>query len=135
MYLYRAVDSAGNTLDFLLRATRDAQAAKRFFSKTLAAPHTVPPRVITVDKNAAYPKAFNQLQEDGILCWLLGSSVQKNRLSGDSDGGYVLVLGDRYSPRYSPVEKFNSHPVCLSSVEDKHGVRDFILRGEILSKR
>jgi transposase-like protein len=47
MYLYRAVDSAGNTLDCLLSATRDAQAAKRFFSKTLAAPHTVPPRVIT----------------------------------------------------------------------------------------
>src|ERR1700693_1362406 len=65
MYLYRAVDSAGNTLDFLLSATRDAQAAKCFFSKTLAAPHTVPPRVITVDKNAAYPKAFNQLQEEG----------------------------------------------------------------------
>jgi transposase, IS6 family len=67
MYLYRAVDSAGNTLDFLLSATRDAQAAKRFFSKTLAAPHTVAPRVITFDKNAAYPKAFNQLQEEGIL--------------------------------------------------------------------
>jgi IS6 family transposase len=67
MYLYRAVDSVGNTLDFLLSATRDAQAAKRFFSKTLAAPHTVSPRVITVDKNAAYPKAFNQLQEEGIL--------------------------------------------------------------------
>jgi transposase-like protein len=30
MYLYRAVDSAGNTLEFLLRATRDAEAAKRF---------------------------------------------------------------------------------------------------------
>jgi IS6 family transposase len=53
MSLYRAVDSAGNTLDFLLRATRDAQAAKRFFTKTLAAPHPVPPRVTTVDKNAA----------------------------------------------------------------------------------
>jgi transposase-like protein len=34
-YLYRAVDSAGNTLDFLLTAKRDAQAAKRFFRKML----------------------------------------------------------------------------------------------------
>ena len=67
MYLYLAVDSAGDTLDFLLSATRNAQAAKRFFSKTLASPHNVPPRVITVDKNAAYTKAFNQLQEEGIL--------------------------------------------------------------------
>src|SRR6184192_3562124 len=53
MYLYRAVDSQGNTLEFLLSATLDAEAAKRFFSKTLAAPHTSTPRVITVDKNAA----------------------------------------------------------------------------------
>jgi transposase-like protein len=34
---------------------------------SLQAPHTVAPRVITVDKSAAYPKAFNQLQEEGIL--------------------------------------------------------------------
>jgi transposase, IS6 family len=39
-YPYRAVDSQGNTLEFLLTPTRDAQAAKRFFSKALAAPHT-----------------------------------------------------------------------------------------------
>src|SRR5215472_8128650 len=58
LYLYRAVDSAGNTLEFLLSPTRDAAAAKRFFSKALAAAHTCPPRVITVDKNAAYPKAL-----------------------------------------------------------------------------
>jgi len=31
MYLYRAVDSQGNTLEFLLSPRRDAEAAKRFF--------------------------------------------------------------------------------------------------------
>ena len=67
MYLYRAVDAQGNTLEFLLSPTRDADAAKRFFSKTLAAPHTVPPRVMTVDKNAAYPKAFKELKEEGAI--------------------------------------------------------------------
>ena len=30
-YLYRAVDSAGASIDFLLSARRDAAAAKRFF--------------------------------------------------------------------------------------------------------
>ncbi len=66
-YLYRAVDSAGNTLDFLLSAKRDAKAAKRFFRKVLQASHTTPPRVITVDKNGAYPKAFDELQQEGYL--------------------------------------------------------------------
>ena len=67
MYLYRAVDSQGHTLEFRLSPTRDAEAAKGFFSKTLAAPHTTTPRVITVDKNAAYPKAFNELQAEGAI--------------------------------------------------------------------
>ncbi len=39
-YLYRAVDSQGNTLDFLLTAKQDALAAKRVFRKTLKALHT-----------------------------------------------------------------------------------------------
>jgi transposase-like protein len=67
MDLYRAVDSQGNTLEFLLSATRDAEAAKRFFSKALAASHTMTPRVITVDKHAAYPKAFKELKAEGLF--------------------------------------------------------------------
>ena len=61
-YLYRAVDSKGNTLDFLLTAHRDAQAALRFLRKALKAVHTQSPRVINVDKNPAYPKAVEQLK-------------------------------------------------------------------------
>jgi transposase, IS6 family len=89
-YLYRAVDSEGNTLEFLLSPTRDAQAAKRFFLKALhstaastpgahpveeqvaeptaaANPATSAPRVINVDKNAAYPKAIAELKATGVL--------------------------------------------------------------------
>jgi IS6 family transposase len=90
MYLYRAVDSNGQTLEFLLSPTRDAQAAKCFFLKALCStPGSVPqthpieeqarysttaansvrlaPRVINVDKNAAYPKAFAVLKAEGHL--------------------------------------------------------------------
>jgi IS6 family transposase len=67
MYLYRAVDSAGNTLEFLLSATRDTAAAKRFFAKALGAAHTLTPRVITVDNNAAYPKALTELKATGAM--------------------------------------------------------------------
>ena len=66
-YLYRAVDSDGNTIDFLLTAKRDATAAKRFFRKMLKATHTRYPKVITVDKNAAYPKAIDELKAETEL--------------------------------------------------------------------
>lgn len=67
MYLYRAVDSQGNTVEFHLSVTRDAPAAQRFFAKALGASPTVTPRVITVDKNAAYPKAVKHLQTTGVF--------------------------------------------------------------------
>ncbi|GHP01211.1 IS6 family transposase [Reticulibacter mediterranei] len=67
VYLFRAVDTQGNTLDFCFSPTRDAQAAKRFLLKTLAVSHTSSPRVINVDKNAAYPRAFNELKEEGLI--------------------------------------------------------------------
>lgn len=66
-YLYRAVDSAGNTLDFMLSAKRDGKAAARFFRKVLGAKHTQTPRVITVDKNAAYPVTINELKQEKTL--------------------------------------------------------------------
>src|SRR6202161_4877324 len=49
------------------RATGDAEAARRFFRKALAQPHTVNPRTITVDKNPAYPKAVTEMKEDAEL--------------------------------------------------------------------
>src|SRR5215203_4416579 len=66
-YLYRAVDSRGQTIDFRLSAKRDAAAAKRFFRKALGQPHTRNPRTITVDKNAAYPAAVTAMKREGEL--------------------------------------------------------------------
>ena len=62
--MYRAVDSVGNTIEFMLSAKRDAGAAERFFRKALKASHNQEPRVINVDKNAAYPPAVVRLKAD-----------------------------------------------------------------------
>jgi IS6 family transposase len=53
-FLYRAVDSSGQTIDFLLTAKRDTAAAKRFFQRGLASPGNSIPRVINVDKNRSF---------------------------------------------------------------------------------
>lgn len=57
----------GNTLDFMLSAKRDGKAAARFFRKVLKAEHTQSLRVITVDKNAAYPVAMEKLKADETI--------------------------------------------------------------------
>jgi transposase-like protein len=66
-YLYRAVDSTGQTIDFMLSAKRNTKAAKRFFRKMLKAPEHQSPRVINVDQNKAYPPAVEELKEEGVL--------------------------------------------------------------------
>jgi transposase-like protein len=49
VYLYRAVDSSGATIDFLLSAKRDAAAAERFLAKALRGENHPAPRVINTD--------------------------------------------------------------------------------------
>ena len=55
-YLYRAVDKTGQTIDFLLTAQRDEQAAKRFLTKAIRR-HGVPEK-ITIDGSAANEAAI-----------------------------------------------------------------------------
>ena len=67
MYLYRAVDKEGATIDFYLSAHRDQLAAARFLKKALGADHNTIPRVINVDKNPSYPSAVESAKDAGYL--------------------------------------------------------------------
>jgi transposase-like protein len=66
-YLYRAVDSAGNTIEFMLSAKRDISAAKRFFKKMMRADHRRLPFTISTDKHASYPEAFAASIKEKVL--------------------------------------------------------------------
>lgn len=79
-YLYRAVDSLGQTIDFRLSPRRDTAAAKRFFRKALSQPHVVNPLTITVDKNPSYPRAVRQLKRAGEL-WRFSRLRQRKYLN------------------------------------------------------
>jgi transposase-like protein len=80
VYLYRAVDKAGRTVDFLLSKRRDITAAKRFFSR--ATGQHGAPRVITLDGYAASHRAVAKLKEVGILprCVQVRSSKYLNNV-------------------------------------------------------
>jgi transposase-like protein len=61
-YLYRAVDKAGDTIDFMLRAHRDYAAARCFFERAIEL-HGVPEK-ITIDKSGANTAAIEGIRAD-----------------------------------------------------------------------
>jgi putative transposase len=66
-YLYRAVDKAGNTVDFLLRVRRDKAAARAYFEKAIE--QNGEPETVTIDKsgsNLAALQAINAKRETPI---------------------------------------------------------------------
>ncbi len=61
-YLYRAVDKAGNTIDFLFRARRDMPAARRFFEKAIG--QNGLPETVTIDKSGSNLAALNAVNAE-----------------------------------------------------------------------
>ncbi|HZX13943.1 MAG TPA: IS6 family transposase [Thermodesulfobacteriota bacterium] len=62
VYLYRAVDKHGHTVDFFLRAKRDAVAAKAFFRKAFK--ENGRPEKVTVDKSGSNKAALDSFNKD-----------------------------------------------------------------------
>jgi IS6 family transposase len=85
-YLYRAIDSAGNTIDFLLSPKRDLTAAKAFLQSAALQVYARRPRVINVDGHPAYPGAIEGLKQSGKVgrnCRCRRASYLNNILEQD----------------------------------------------------
>ena len=68
MYLYRAVNKQGDTIDFYLSPSRDTESAEHFLSKSLETlKEFQKPKTINTDKNSAYNGAIKNLKEKGEM--------------------------------------------------------------------
>ncbi|NVJ89922.1 MAG: IS6 family transposase [Flavobacteriaceae bacterium] len=56
MYLYRAVDKHGNTVDFLLTRRRQKMSAQKFFNKAIG--NNGKPRIVNIDKSGSNSSAI-----------------------------------------------------------------------------
>lgn len=61
------MDGEGRTIDFLLSATRDAAAARRFFARALGRDAARAPRLVVTDRLASHRTALGGLKREDRL--------------------------------------------------------------------
>jgi putative transposase len=77
-YLYRAVNRAGDTVDFLLTAKRDLPAARRFLERAINLQDV--PESITIDKNGANTAAIERIKADACVDILMRQNKYLNKI-------------------------------------------------------
>jgi putative transposase len=77
-YLFRAVDKAGDTVDFLLTAKRDLGAARRFLKHAINLPDV--PGKITIDKSRAKTAAIESVNADACVDILMRQNKYLNNI-------------------------------------------------------
>ena len=86
VYLYRAVDAQGATVEFFLSLRRNVSAARLFLRKSMNEGRRTPPEQIVVDGNPTYPIALRDLQRSGVMpltCRLRCSHEDNNLIEQD----------------------------------------------------
>jgi transposase-like protein len=112
-YLYRAIDADGNLVDSMLSPTRDMDAARRFFARSLTVVGHAPERV-TTDGHDAYPRAIRETLGEQVIhrC----SQYLNNRIEQDHRG----IKG-----RYRPMRGFGSFASAARFCVAHDEVRDY----------
>jgi transposase-like protein len=119
VYLYRAVDRAGKTVDFRLSSKRDVAAAKAFFAKAIKTQGCAP-NAITLDGYAASHRAVRELRTDGLLpkdTTLRSSKYLNNLIEQDHRN-----IKSRINTMLG-FKRFRNAAVTLSGIELTHRIR------------
>ena len=121
-YLYRAVDKAGATVDFLLRAKRDHAAARAFFERAIDL-HDAPDK-ITIDKSGANTAALASIQADSGLGIIMRQSKYLNNLIEQAHRAVKRITRPMMG-----FKSFWSAKALIAGIETMHMVRKGQLDG------
>jgi transposase-like protein len=120
LYLYRAVDKQGRTIDFLLRPDRGIAAAQAFFRKAVATNGGHGPRKVTLDGHAPSRRALWLLRREALF-WR-HVEVRTNRYLNN-----IIEQDHRaIKRRCSAMHGFKSVPaatIAIAGIELAHRIR------------
>ncbi|QCP55018.1 IS6 family transposase [Trinickia violacea] len=122
-YLYRAVDKAGNTVDFLLRAHRDKAAARRYFEKAID--RNGEPETIPVDKSGANLAALEALNAKRSTPIKVRQNKYLNNIVEQDHRAVKRVIKPMMG-----FKDFRCARIILSGIEIMHIIRKGQMRGD-----
>jgi len=113
VYLYRAVDWSGNTVDYRLSSKRDVAAAKACFRKAIKGQGSGR-RTVTLDGYAASHRAVREMKADGELPaeTKLRSSKYLNNLIEQDHRGVKLRIGPMLG-----FKRFRTAAITIAGIE------------------
>jgi transposase-like protein len=113
VYLYRAVDKEGNTVDFRLSPKRDVAAAKAFFRKALRT-HGRAPISITLDGYAASHRAVREMPNENEV-WK-HTKLRTSKYLNNLIEQYHRGIKSRTSPMLG-FKRFDYAAITIAGVE------------------
>lgn len=118
VYLYRAIDKYGDTIDFLLRAKRDVRAAKAFFKKAIKG--SGQPIKVNIDKSGSNKSALNSInkllsEEDQI-------EIRQNKYLNNMIEGDHRFIKKRTRPMLG-FKSFKSVAKTIAGIELVHMIK------------
>ena len=115
-YLYRAVDRAGDTVDFLLTAKRDLAAARRFLERAINL-HDVPEK-ITIDKSGANPAVIESVKADACVDILMRQNKYLNNIVEQDHRAIKRVTRSMLG-----LKSFLTARIIIAGIETMHMLR------------
>ncbi len=125
VYLYRAVDKEGKTVDFMLSEKRDEPAARAFFEKAIGS-NGLPDKV-TMDKSGANKAGIDTINLHLALMFLLGGLFVQLTVRHIKYLNNIVEQDHRFIKKITKPMKgfksFHSAEATLSGIELHHMLR------------
>jgi putative transposase len=125
VYLYRAVDKAGNTVDFMLSEKRDQPAAMAFFLKAIGSNGI--PQTVTMDKSGANKAGIDTMNLQLARLFMIGGLFLQINIRQVKYLNNIVEQDHRFIKKITKPMKgfkaFHSAKATLAGIELHHMLR------------